>query len=290
MTSWKDVQKSRNEKIEEFKKRYPGVREEIISEKYADLINMDKIHEKCRECVNCDNETCTNGYEGLYPRAIVEGEILDIVWTTCKKENARRKQKKYDNKLKFSKIPRRYRGKTFSDYESNENNEVAIDVANDVIDGKALGMYLFGGVGTGKTLLSAIVAQQIMVNDNTVLFASVPDMLNDLKAGIETNSVNEILQSLMEVDLLVLDDIGSENITPWASEQIFTIINDRSSNEKGLIVTSNYDPKSLMKRLVPVDKMGEVVDTKQGQRIVSRILEICEPVKLDGMDYRMKRQ
>jgi DNA replication protein DnaC len=74
------------------------------------------------------------------------------------------------------------------------------------------------------------------------------------------------------VPLLVLDDLGSERVTDWVREQIFLIINSRYEEMLPTVVTTNDTLEELEKHV--------------GQRIISRLMETCQGLILDGEDFR----
>ncbi len=91
-------------------------------------------------------------------------------------------------------------------------------------------LLLRGGFGVGKTHLAAAVANQAVRSGMTVLFVVVSDLLDHLRATYGPNSPVSYDQRFNEVRrawLLVLDDLGVQNATPWAQENLFQILNYR---------------------------------------------------------------
>ena len=80
----------------------------------------------------------------------------------------------------------------------------------------------------------------------------------------------------------MVDDIGAERCTDWARETLATLIEDRYTRKLLTILTSNYSPSGLAARLGHDDPII-------GQRIVSRIVESCAQVNVDGRDHRLAR-
>ena len=70
------------------------------------------------------------------------------------------------------------------------------------------GALFYGATGTGKTLLAAIVAQEKMKQGISTVFASVPDLLMDIRDSFGTGRTVEILRTVQKVPCLVLDDLG----------------------------------------------------------------------------------
>lgn len=80
------------------------------------------------------------------------------------------------------------------------------------------GALFYGATRTGKTLLSAIVAQEKIKRGIAVAFASVPDLLMDIRDSFGTVRTAEILRLIQKSPCLVLDDLGAERMSEWVGE------------------------------------------------------------------------
>jgi DNA replication protein DnaC len=143
------------------------------------------------------------------------------------------------------------------------------------------GIYLFGPIGTGKSGLAAAIANAAMEQANQgVLYRTAPDLLDYIRSTFKENSTvsyDQVIEQIKRVDLLVLDDFGTETMSPWVAEKLFQIIDFRYRYEMRLIVTSNLDLASLRDHF-----KADVV----GERIVDRIREICAVVEVAGKSLR----
>ena len=83
-----------------------------------------------------------------------------------------------------------------------------------------------------------------------------------------------VLEKYCGRNVLLLDDLGAENPTPFARETIGLLVDRAYRDARDLIITSNYDFETLAKRL--------------DERTVDRLVELCFPVKLTGSSYRQK--
>lgn len=249
---------------------------------------MNNINAQVAYCKTCNGTHCTSSLKGYCPSyEIVHGMFYQSM-APCRHERARMQQEKQKRMFKFSGIPAEFKGDTFSQYESTKENENAVKYAHWAVDHKEKGVLYYGTRGSGKTKLAAIIANEKIKRGQSVLFASVPDLFMDLKASFRTGNTDELLQSVRNAEVLVLDDLGAERMTEWVGEQLFCLINYRMSQQLQTIVTTNHTPGNLIRKMSPVDKRGEFVDDLQGQRIVSRLCSMCYFVKLNGPDYRMK--
>jgi DNA replication protein DnaC len=121
-------------------------------------------------------------------------------------------------------------------------------------------MVLIGGYGCGKTHLAAAIANFRVALGHAVLFVIVPDLLDHLRAAFAPNSAtgfDQRLEAIREAPLLILDDLGAHNSTPWAQEKLFQILNYRYNSRLATVITTNQrledlDPR-ITSRLVDPD-------------------------------------
>jgi DNA replication protein DnaC len=143
--------------------------------------------------------------------------------------------------------------------------------------GDGEGVMIHGGVGTGKTFLAVAVLFDLLKSYDyrEVMFATMPDLLDRIRASYNAPTRDDVLERALEVQVLVLDDLGTEKVTDWVREKVYQIINRRYNEQLCTICTTNLAPSQLAKHI--------------GERTVSRLMEMCRVVKLDGADRRVQR-
>ncbi len=133
-------------------------------------------------------------------------------------------------------------------------------------------LLLTGGFGCGKTHLAAAIANHVVKNGIPTLFLTVPDLLDWLRFSYsgDAASFESRFEEIRTMPVLVLDDLGTQNATPWAQEKLFQILNSRYVNRLATVITTN-----------------QVVEEIDG-RIQSRLLdpELVTTVKIIAPDYR----
>lgn len=106
----------------------------------------------------------------------------------------------------------------------------------------ATSLFLTGGVGVGKTHLSAAIANEVLAQGSTVIYkraADLFDLIRQYKYEEDYKRRSEVLDQLRTCDLLVIDDLGAERGTPFAVEQLVLILEDRNYQNKPWIINSN---------------------------------------------------
>jgi DNA replication protein DnaC len=182
-------------------------------------------------------------------------------------------------------LPQRYRGVSFDRPPVTQMDELVVKRVKgycDQVDAmleEGKGLWFFGDAGTGKTTLAMLVSKTALEAGRSVAIYSLPKLLSAIRrtydAEIGEQSYTELFDRLTSVDLLHIDDLGAEQRTEWVLEQLYALINERYESQRALVVTTNLDEEQLR--------------TELGERVVSRLAEMCAPQPLFGPDQRWTR-
>jgi DNA replication protein DnaC len=164
---------------------------------------------------------------------------------------------------------------TFDDFDVVEGTEEAFEEVLAFANEPAGWLYLRGGCGVGKTHLAVAAGLHIRRSNQNVLFAVVPDLLDHLRATFDPGrgvAYDDRFNAIRSAFLLILDDLGTENTTPWAREKLYQLINYRYNERLPTIITSNQEHKMI------------------DERILSRLLDthLTRDIKIDAHDFRRR--
>jgi len=183
-------------------------------------------------------------------------------------------QKLLDEAFKSSRMSIRFKHRLFENFVPEPNTQKAYDISLSY-QPKNNGLLFLGACGVGKTHLAASIANT-QIGKMPVLFISCPDFLFELRECInKKGKPSHLFDLARRVQLLILDDIGAEKSSEWVQETLFVLINYRYECMLPTIFTSNCSLEELEEKL--------------GQRIVSRIIEMCRCIRMGGEDWRVKK-
>jgi DNA replication protein DnaC len=122
-----------------------------------------------------------------------------------------------------------------------KNLHDALEICINYTQSKKGWLLLEGKFGAGKTHLAAAIANDAVDKGIPTLFITVPDLLDSLRFAFDSKETTfeERFEEIRNASLLVLDDFGTHNATPWAQEKLFQILNYRYVNKLSTVVTTN---------------------------------------------------
>ena len=136
--------------------------------------------------------------------------------------------------------------------EQRTSLEIAAAHVSDFIKQPVKWLLIQGTYGCGKTHLAAAIANALLIVGTPVVFVNVPDLLDYLRGAYSPHAEETYDQRFNEVrdaPVLILDDLGTQNATPWAEEKLYQILNARYVNKRPTVITTNLDLDELDPRL-----------------------------------------
>lgn len=212
-----------------------------------------------------------------------------------------------DRLLKAARIPQRYQ---HCDLESFDHDGSFRSLASAYMAARrfceeypieAAGLLLMGPIGVGKTHLAVGIVKELMLQKHAqCLFYDYRELLKEIQnsynASVQTTEM-QVLRPIFEAEVLVLDELGAVKPTEWVWDTVSHILNTRYNDKRTTIITTNY--RDLPPKGAETERTAsyttaarsnreETLGDRIGERMRSRLHEMCRIVKVDGEDFRMK--
>jgi DNA replication protein DnaC len=155
------------------------------------------------------------------------------------------------------------------------------------------GLLLIGSIGAGKTHLAVGIIKELIFSKGIhCLFYDYRELLKQIQ-----NSYNEsvkateldVLRPVFETEVLALDELGAVKPTEWVWDTVSLILNTRYNDNRTTIITTNFDDEPAGAVAGPRGAArSETLGDRIGERMRSRLHEMCRIIKMEGEDFRQK--
>ena len=272
-----------------------------------DLENMkcnskeEIFHNKCKFC---GKDLKPIGLDYLYanmPLSSIEYERCDCkqardYWNEIDlKEEKQKKRKQFEQMIRQFYI-QNYISKQIQDYQFDnfiitETNKKEVEIAKDftkkcINKNQKNGLIITGKSGVGKTHLATAILNQLTEKDMLVLMGRLILLLDVIRDTFKDFSSKEkdIIELYSKVDVLIIDDLGTERISSWALEKLYTIIENRNENKLPIIVITRFNKESLL------DRFYQSEDEELSEAIIQKLYQFCYGIELKKYDQNEKEK
>ena len=241
--------------------------------------SLEDCTQEMQNCQNCKGlYECKNKVLGHYLYPEVMGKVIDFIYIPCKFKKEQERLLKLKNTASKELLNAR-----FNKIDVKDKNRVEVikwikkfydefDIYKDM-----KGLYLHGSFGSGKSFLLYALLNELNINKKIDFIALYfPDVLKDLKEDWDT--YNSKMERYSTVPILLLDDIGAEQVSEWGRDEVLgTILQNRMNNHLTTFFTSNLTIEELEYHL-SLSKSS--LDKVKARRIIERIKQLSEDIEL----------
>jgi DNA replication protein DnaC len=233
--------------------------------------------------------------EGTGWKAVESGPTRRVTRCDC------RLQARAQSLLASARIPKRYEHCELSNFEFDGPHRAlapARMAACKFVEEypvETTGLLLIGSIGVGKTHLAVGIIRELIVSKGiSCLFYDYRELLKQIQNSYN-DSVKatelEVLRPVFETEVLVLDELGAVKPTEWAWDTVSLILNTRYNDNRTTIITTNFDDKPAAAAVISAPRGAtreETLGDRIGERMRSRLHEMCRIIRLEGEDFRQK--
>ena len=259
-----------------------------VKQKYTS--SLKDSYEEYSNCMNCRGLVeCKNKLVGCaYLPKVDNGKLL-FQYKACKYKNREIKQNKFKDNITLFEVSKNIKDAKMKDIitkygERFETIKWIQEFITKYEEDKNLkGLYLYGNFGCGKSYLLSAMLNELAKKDykSTIIF--FPEFLRSLKESFDTD-FDKKMYTVIHTPLLLIDDIGAENVTPWGRDEILsTILQYRMDNNLPTFFTSNLSIEELEEHLSNSKNKEDVLKAK---RIIERIKKLTTSIEMISTNLR----
>jgi DNA replication protein DnaC len=207
--------------------------------------------------------------------------------------------------LQHAAIPKRYEHCSLESYDAgfpgaDRSLGSAYFMARNFVDGYPVttagrGLLLTGSIGVGKTHLAVGILHALIVEKSVHgFFCDYRELLKEIQHSYNPQVATtemEILRPVFDAEVLVLDELGAAKPTDWVWDTVALVLNTRYNDKRTTIITTNYadqPPGGMANGSNGVSRSvrDETLGDRIGERMRSRLAEMCVVVEMHGEDFR----
>lgn len=252
---------------------------------FAKILEEDKNCSNCQALIDCKNDI--PGYRMVLR---IDNDNYYFPVEPCKYCIQKERRNNFKALANLLYLPQNLLEADFEHFDVTPERVKVFDYANKFVASMMKhtfmkGLILNGEFGTGKTYYLACVANELARNGIPSLLVYFPDLVREIKNQMADGRLERTIDLLKTVDVLMLDDMGSEMMSSWLRDEILgPIINYRMVEEKPIFISTNLDAKQFQNYLT--ETKDNISDSTKGARIISRLETLVKKGSVGTKSYR----
>ncbi len=289
------MMKMSNSKINDDTKIYINEVQAKITDVKIDVLNVNKFALILNESSNCKKckalEECKNDTKGYFNAYIKNDDKITFYVKKCKYKLTDEELRNKKNLIETLYLPKNILEANLDEFDLiNENRKKAFEyalnfIANYTYSNYMKGMLLYGPFASGKTYLLAGIANELAKKNIKTLLIYFPDLIREIKSSIGTTKFEQLINMLKTVEVLMLDDLGSEMLTAWVRDEIIgPILNYRLMEKLPIFISTNLTIEQMVEHFATTKDEG--IDNTKSARIMNRIQGLSIYCDIGSQTYK----
>lgn len=259
---------------------------EDLKKEKNDILNALNINEDFFkpnfECDLCEDTGYIKDGNKYILCSCIKQKLFDVEYNKSNISNLQKDNfDNFDFNLYSDKVNEDLYSSNLSPRDNIKNiKDIALSFINNFDDANEKNLLFLGNTGLGKTFLSNCIANELLKNGKTILYQTAPVMLDTI-IDYRFNKANsiDIYDNILDVDLLIIDDLGTECMNSMKFSELFNVINTRLLNQ------NNHITKTIISTNLGLKDLKEKYD----ERIFSRFVGNYNICRFFGEDIRFKK-
>lgn len=280
-----DVAKIRAEILSEPKiKQFISENQDKITSEMIDK-SMSALFEFYLDQQN-KKDPVTKGYR---PKLILNTNAIDIIYAPENSKLEHDRELAAKKHLRLINLPSSLHDVRLSQVEITPQRQQAMAEIGQFLaaysqDAHQKGLYLSGNFGVGKTFILAGLANSLAMMNKYVIFMHVPNFIASLSSHFNDNSLMTEINRIANCDVLIMDDIGAENLSQWSRDEVLAVILQlRMDNQLPTFFSSNFSMDDLEEHF---KETKNAIDPIKAARLMERVRTLAKEVIVSGPNRR----
>ena len=249
---------------------------DFIEENWVEFLDFQEDVQKCKDCKGLYQ--CHKVSKGMKQAVHVENHHLKTVLVPCKYGKEILEKQNILSHITVSNVSDDLLLSDLKSIKDIMNKELASTIDHFLSNTSKKGLFICGPSGCGKSTLAGFLTRSLAKQGYNLGYVHFPTYLIDLKNSFNEFGNDNNIEELRNVDYLVIDDLGGENVTGWSRDEVLAaVLTYRNQNKKITLFTSQYTQDDLIKIYTLKKDAREKIKV---ERLLNTIFTMSMPIMI----------
>lgn len=249
---------------------------DFIEENWVEFLDFQEDVQKCKDCMGLYQ--CHKVSKGMKQAVHVENHHLKTILVPCKYGKEILEKQNILSHITVSNVSDDLLLSDLKSIKDIMNKELASTIDHFLSNTSKKGLFICGPSGCGKSTLAGFLTRSLAKQGCHLGYVHFPTYLIDLKNSFNEFGNDNNIEELRNVDYLVIDDLGGENVTGWSRDEVLAaVLTYRNQNKKITLFTSQYTQDDLIKIYTLKKDAREKIKV---ERLLNTIFTMSMPIMI----------